>query len=95
MFEKLHSMQRVKPSCPLTLFFMLLWSSADMSKLTFSKNSFRNAIIVSNDLDPDQNQPSVGPDLGPNCLQRLSADDKVVTSMERAKQHDLSFSHLS
>ena len=27
-------------------------------------------------LDPDQDQPSVGPDLGPNCLQRLSADDK-------------------
>ena len=25
-------------------------------------------------LDPDQAQPSVGPDLGPNCLQKLSAD---------------------
>ena len=23
---------------------------------------------------------SVGPDLGPNCLQRLSADDKVTAS---------------
>ena len=27
-------------------------------------------------LDPDQDQHSVGPDLGANCLQRLSADDK-------------------
>ena len=27
-------------------------------------------------LDPDQDQLNVGPDLGPNCLQRLSADDK-------------------
>ena len=31
---------------------------------------------MSNSLDPDQDRPSVGPDLGPKCLQRLSADDK-------------------
>ena len=30
---------------------------------------------VSNSLDPDQALQNVGPDLGPNCLQRLSADD--------------------
>ena len=30
---------------------------------------------MSNSLDLDQDQLSVGPDLGPNCLQRLSADD--------------------
>ena len=36
-------------------------------------------------LDPDQVQHSVGPDLGPNCLQRLSADDKVSTSKERVQ----------
>ena len=29
-----------------------------------------------NGLDTDQDRRSVGPDLGPNCLQRLSADDK-------------------
>ena len=45
-------------------------------KLNFSKNSFRNAIRVSNSLDPDQARQNVGPDLGPNCLQKLSADDK-------------------
>ena len=39
---------------------------------------------MSNTLDPDQDQKSqaedrhsVGADLRPNCLQRLSADDKV------------------
>ena len=46
------------------------------SKWTFSKNSFRNTIRVSNSLDLDQDRCSVGPDLGPNCLQRLSPDDK-------------------
>ena len=30
---------------------------------------------MSKSLDPDQAQHFVGPDLGPNCLQRLSADD--------------------
>ena len=29
---------------------------------------------VSNSLDPDPARHYVGPDLGPNCLQRLSAD---------------------
>ena len=30
-------------------------------------------IRVSNGLDPGQDRLNVGPDLGPNCLQRLSA----------------------
>ena len=46
------------------------------SKLTFSQNSFRNTIRVSNSLDSEQDRHSVGPDLRPNCLQRLSVDDK-------------------
>ena len=33
---------------------------------------------MSNRLDPDQAQHFVGPDLGPNCLQRLSPDDKSL-----------------
>ena len=45
-----------------------------LSKLAFSKNSIRNTIRVSNGLDPDQDRCSVGPDLDPNCLQRLSAN---------------------
>ena len=44
---------------------------------TFSKIYFRNTIRVSNSLDPDQAQHFVGPDLGPNCLQRLSADETI------------------
>ena len=59
-------------------FFILLLSSADFfSKSTFyKKKSFRNNIRVSNGLDPDQDWHSVGPDLGPTCLLKLSADDK-------------------
>ena len=45
-------------------------------KLTFSNKSFRNTIRVSNSLDTDQARLFVGPDLGSNCLQRLSADDR-------------------
>ena len=57
-------------------FQFLFLSSADFfSKSTFSKNSFRNSIRVLNHLDLDQARHVVGPDLGSNCLQRLSADD--------------------
>ena len=57
-------------------------SSADcfQNQLFFSKNYFRNITRASNSLDPDQARRFVGPDLGPNCLQRLSADD---TSRQR------------
>ena len=34
-----------------------------------------NTIRVSNSSDPDQAGHVVGPDLGPNCLKKLSADD--------------------
>ena len=37
---------------------------------------------MSNSLDPDQARNFVGPGLGPNCLQSLSADD---TSKQRVK----------
>ena len=36
-------------------------------------------IKSSNSLDPDQaKHQNIGPDLGPNCLQRFSADDKSL-----------------
>ena len=54
---------------------MLLMSSADFF-LNFLKNYFRNTISMSNSLDPDQGQHSVGPDQGSNCLQRLAANDQ-------------------
>ena len=40
-------------------------------------SSFRNINRVSKGLDRDQDQHLVGPDLGPNCLQGLSAVDKL------------------
>ena len=46
-----------------------------LSKSAFRKNSFMNTIRVSNSLDPNQARHCVGPDLGLNCSQRLSADD--------------------
>ena len=45
--------------------------------LTFQNYFFQiilsGILSVSNGLDPDQDQHFVGPDLGPNCLQSLSA----------------------
>ena len=58
--------------------FHAFLSSADFLQnwymVVFWKNLFRNAISVSNSLDPDW--AFVGPDLGLICLQRLSADGK-------------------
>ena len=51
--------------------------SADFLKIHFlKKKSSSKTIKVSNSLDPDLARRSVGPDLGPVCLPRLSADDK-------------------
>ena len=45
--------------------------SADCFQNLFFQNYFKNTIRVSNGLDPDLDRHSVGPDLNPNCLQRL------------------------
>ena len=60
--------------------FLALWILCHFScfcfrKLTLSKNSFRNFIRVLNCLDPDQDRHFLASDLGPKCLQRLSADE--------------------
>ena len=55
---------------------MLFLSSAECTKLTLSENSVMNTIRVSNGLYPVQTRHFVGPDLGPNVFERLSADDK-------------------
>ena len=50
--------------------------SADIFKINVFEHFFREySIRLSNSLDPDQARHFVGPDLGPNCLQKLSADD--------------------
>ena len=41
---------------------------------------------MANSLDPDQALHFVGPDLDPNCLQRLSADD---TGRQRVKTMEI------
>ena len=50
---------------------------------TFLKNVFKNVIMisVSKSLNLNQARQNVLPDLGPKCLQKLSADD---TSRQRA-----------
>ena len=54
-------------------------------KIIFFQNIFfRNTIRVSNSFDPDQARHLVWPDLGPNYLQRLSADD---TSRQSVNKH--------
>ena len=53
-------------------------------KITIFEKFFQNTIRMSNSLDSDQARINVGPDLVPNCLQIISADD---TSRQRDKDH--------
>ena len=55
---------------------LLLFFAAFFSKMTFSKHSFGSTKRVSNSLDLGQDQCSIGPDLGPNCLPGFRAPDK-------------------
>ena len=54
------------------------------------KNSFRKAIRVLNSLDPDQDRCSVCPDLYPNLLLRLSANDMGPNCLQRLSADDMS-----
>ena len=56
---------------------MLLLSHADFfqSKL-FQKILSGRISECQRGLDPDQDRQNIGPDLSPNCLHRLSADNK-------------------
>ena len=59
----------------LTASFALCWI---LSKLiAFPKTFIQNIIRVSNSLDPGQAWRFIRPDLGPNCLQRSPANDKI------------------
>ena len=46
---------------------------------------------MSNSLDPDQARHFVGPDLGPNCSQMLSADDNSRHAQVTSGARDNSF----
>ena len=56
----------------------------NISLLPFFKLNFKQIHLehfhMSNSLNQDQNPYFVGPDLGPNCLKILSADDKSLFS---------------
>ena len=56
-------------------FFPAFFTSADFFKINFFEKFFRNTITVSNSLDSDTARRFIGPDLGPNCLQKLSAEE--------------------
>ena len=65
--------------CKLGNFSCLNYCLLTIFKINAFKKQVRNTISmirVSNSLDPDQDRRFVSPDLGPNCLQRLSADNK-------------------
>ena len=59
--------------CLLGILHAFLLSADFFFKINFSKEYFRNTIKVSNNLDLDQARHIEGPDMGPNCLQSLSA----------------------
>ena len=68
----------------LTLFSLCIILHAFCRQPIFFQNQVfqNNTVRVSDSLDPDQAQQFVGPDLVPNCLQKLSVDD---TRMQRVK----------
>ena len=78
----------INSACWVIFCVIFLLLSVDFFQDQLFENPFRNTIRVSNSLDPDQAQHFVRPDLGPNCLQRLSADD---SSRQR---HEKSYSFL-
>ena len=60
--------------CRLLRFFLL--SSVELfKKNNYFQKEIQDHYQCQNSLDPDQDGSFIGPDLGPNCLQRLSADD--------------------
>ena len=52
---------------------MLFLSSVDFFKINFFKKIFQEHYQSVKEFDTDQDRHTVGPDLGLNCLQRLSA----------------------
>ena len=62
-------------------------------KITFFENSFRNTLRVSIILDQDQACCFVGPNLVPNYLQLLSADD--ISRFRVTVIYNVFYFHLS
>ena len=66
--------------CRLGNFHVIVFVCRLFLKLTFFKLSFRKTFRVINGFNPNQDQRYISPYLDTNCLPRLSADDKVITS---------------
>ena len=62
---------------------MLVLSCADFFQNLLFNFSFENIIRVPNCLNPDHDRHFVGPDLGPNCLQSFSTDEKYPIADKR------------
>ena len=58
--------------------------SADFFQNQLLQKILLGPLSVSNRLEPDQDRHLVGPDLGPNCLQILSADNKTHRQQEKS-----------
>ena len=56
--------------------------------ICFSKSFFfsKKKLSVATRLNPDQTRRFVGPDLGPKCLQKLSADDNCRKELNKLEQ---------
>ena len=61
--------------CLLGYSACFLSSTEIFFKINFLEKSFSITVRVSNSIDPDQDLEFVGPDPGPDCLQRSSPDD--------------------
>ena len=58
---------------------MILFSFADfLQNKVFTNKPLEITIRVSNSLDPDQDQRSVGFHLGSNCLQKVMTGDNIL-----------------
>ena len=68
---------------------LLLLSPADFIKIVFFQKKKIQEYYQSVSLDPDQDRHSVGP-VVPNCLQRLSVDNKVTASKGSVKKGTVS-----
>ena len=70
----------------LVIFSFLFLLSSNLIQNIFFQKSFENTIRddgESNSFDPDLAQHFVGPEQGPNCLQRLQPED---TNRQRVRR---------
>ena len=73
----LNTPTRILNSLHAGYFFLILCCMLIFFQNQFFRNILSGISFLSNSLDPDQAWCFVGLDLGPNSLQRLSADDKI------------------